>query len=54
MNIHQTTSALLTHRIRAFLLAVAMYTSFSVFFLFGLIKSMGDVAQADWSLPITD
>jgi hypothetical protein len=42
-----------TDNIRAFLIAIATYVSVSVFFLFGLITSRGDVAQQDWSIPIT-
>ena len=39
--------------IRDFLIAATSYVVISVFFLFGLITSRGDVAQQDWAIPIT-
>ena len=53
MNLTQTIIAFLTKRITAFFLVASAYFSLSIFFLFGLIKSAGDVAQADWAIPIT-
>ena len=36
-----------------FLLVATIYVFISVFFLFGLITSSGDVAQGDWGFPLT-
>ena len=46
-------SRLLANRLHEMLVATAMYVSIACFFLLGLIRSVGDVAQADWSIPIT-
>ena len=40
-------------KVREFFIAVSAYISLSVFFLFGLIISRGDVAPTDWGIPIT-
>lgn len=45
--------AFVSEKVREFFVAVSAYVGLSVFFLFGLIISHGDVAQADWSIPIT-
>jgi hypothetical protein len=37
-----------------FFIAVSAYIGLSIFFLFGLINSRGDVAQADWGIPLTE
>jgi hypothetical protein len=42
------------NRIRAFIIASITYVAISVSVLFGLIISRGDVAQQDWSIPITN
>jgi hypothetical protein len=39
--------------IRGFFLAAITYVVLSVFFLFGVVTSRGDVAQADWGIPLT-
>jgi hypothetical protein len=44
---------LITSRFREFFLAITVYVVISVFFLFQLINSHGDVAQQDWGIPIT-
>jgi hypothetical protein len=36
-----------------FIPPLILYVAISVFFLFGLIVSSGDVAQGDWGLPLT-
>jgi hypothetical protein len=41
------------NRFHAFILASITYVVLSVSFLFNLIISRGDVAQQDWSIPIT-
>jgi len=53
MKLQQTIIAFLAKRVPAFFLVVSAYFSLSIFFLFGLLKSSGDVAQADWAIPIT-
>jgi hypothetical protein len=40
-------------KINEFFIAVSVYIGLSVFFLFGLVISRGDVAQADWDIPLT-
>lgn len=40
-------------KIHEFFIVVSAYVGLSIFFLFGLINSRGDVAQADWGIPIT-
>jgi hypothetical protein len=44
---------LLTDRIRESFLAAITYLILSFFFLFGVVISRGDVAQSDWSIPLT-
>ena len=39
--------------IRGFFLAAIMYIALSVFFLIGVINSRGNVAEGDWSIPLT-
>lgn len=41
------------NRLRAFIIASITYVVISVFFLFNLLISKGDIAQQDWSIPIT-
>ena len=45
--------AFVSKKIHEFFIAVSAYIGLSIFFLFGLITSRGDVAQADWAIPIT-
>ncbi len=42
-----------TTNTREFFLVLVGYVTISVFFLFGLIISRGDVAQSDWGIPLT-
>lgn len=44
---------LISSKLRDFLLASCTYITISIFFLFGVIISQGDVAQQDWSIPVT-
>ncbi|MCL2358308.1 hypothetical protein [Candidatus Bathycorpusculum sp.] len=53
MNIQGFVNFLHTDKVRDSFLAVSGYLVLSVFFLFGLLMSRGDVAQQDWAVPIT-
>jgi len=44
---------IVSKKVREFFIALSAYISLSVFFLFGLIISRGDVAPTDWGIPIT-
>ena len=51
---HKVRNKLLKHKKSSeFLLVVTIFVIISVFFLFGLIISSGDVAQGDWGTPLT-
>ncbi len=39
--------------IRGFFLAALTYVVLSIIFLFGVVTSRGNVAQADWGIPLT-
>jgi hypothetical protein len=41
------------HHFSQFFIAVVIFVVLAVFFLFGLLKSNGDIAQADWAVPLT-
>ncbi len=44
---------IIVDEIRGFFLAAITYVVLSVFFLFGVVTSSGNVAEADWSIPLT-
>jgi hypothetical protein len=45
-------SAIIFDGIRGFFLATITYVVLSVFFLFGVVTSRGNVAEADWAIPL--
>jgi|GEM_PF-1659657 hypothetical protein len=46
-------ASIIVDGIRGFFLAAITYVVLSVFFLFGVVTSRGNVAEADWSIPLT-
>jgi len=38
---------------REYSLVIILYFAISLFFLFGLMTSSGDIAQGDWVIPLT-
>jgi hypothetical protein len=45
---------IVTSRFREFLVAAITFVVISIFFLFQLINSRGNVAQSDWGIPLTE